>query len=365
MPERWRSELQRIDHLHPDDDLVERALGRPARPSSAPRPSARVAIIVVALLLPALAYGAFALMARRSAVEPGAGVDTSLSLEVSNGELLYTKRLDNGWHLFALDPTTGAERQITDGYRDYGSDWSPDGSRIVYDAEDSDGHAIWVAKADGSDAFKLVDDGSVPSWSPEGTKIVFARPDNELMVPIGEGSSASAFHLYVMDADGTNVRRLTDGQYADYSPTWSPDGTQIAFIRSGLGLFVMNADGSDQRAVLGPGAEIGPPDWSPEGTSIALTVNGVDGGRPGGVMLVSVNASDTTAIVPGTEADYPDYVSNPTWSPDGQWIAYIHGYPGEIVIVRPDGSDRRTLHVDPGTDSIEELAWGVAGATPG
>jgi Tol biopolymer transport system component len=65
-------------------------------------------------------------------------------------------------------------------------------------------------------------------------------------------------------------------------------------------------------------------------------------------------------MIPGTGVEYPDYVSNPAWSPDGGWIAYLHGYQGEIVILQPDGSDQRILNVDPGTDSIEELAWGAA-----
>jgi Tol biopolymer transport system component len=77
-------------------------------------------------------------------------------------------------------------------------------------------------------------------------------------------------------------------------------------------------------------------------------------------MLLPANGSGEGTMISGTEAEYPDYVSHPAWSPDGEWIAYVHGYPGELVIVRPDGSDQRILKVDPGTDSIEELAWGAA-----
>lgn len=50
-------------------------------------------------------------------------------------------------------------------------------------------------------------------------------------------------------------------------------------------------------------------------------------------------------MVPGTEVEYPDYVSNPAWSPDGEWIAFVDGYPGELVILHPDGSDRQRLSV--------------------
>ncbi|MGH2660632.1 MAG: TolB family protein [Actinomycetota bacterium] len=294
--------------------------------------------------------------------------DHGIAPTPTNGALLYAKRLSDGWSLFALDPETGTERQITQGYRDYGSDWSPDGTRIVYDSESREGgQGIWVANADGSEATKLIDDGSVPAWSPDGTKIAFARADLGKMVPFGAGSAGTPFYLYVMDADGTNVQRLTDGRFSDYSPAWSPDGTQIAFVRygrEGAGLYVINADGSAVRQVAGPGVEIfGAPAWSSDGTSIAIAVNGAKNGPPGGILLLPADGTGEGTMIPGTEAEYPGYVSNPAWSPDGEWIAYLHGNQGELVILHPDGSDRRMMNVDPETDSIEELAWGAAPPT--
>jgi Tol biopolymer transport system component len=76
--------------------------------------------------------------------------------------------------------------------------------------------------------------------------------------------------------------------------------------------------------------------------------------------VVPADGSAPLAFVPGTEVDEHGFVGSPTWSPDGRRLAYVSGYGGEIVILRPDGSDRQTLHVDPGNDTIEELAWGVA-----
>ncbi len=365
MPERWRNELRRIDQLDPDDDLVERAIERPVRPEPVPVGIVKIAIIALALAVPIAMLSAVLFIDRRGSVAPGTGDGVAPMPAPANGELLYAKRLNGGWSLFTLNPDTGTERQITDGYRDYGSDWSPDGMRIVYDSESpGGGQGIWIVNADGSDATKLIDDGSVPAWSPNGTRIVFARADVGEMVPFGEGAAGTPFYLYVMDAGGSNVVRLTEGRFADYSPAWSPDGTQIAFLRydrDGTSLFVMNADGSGARRIAGPDIEaFGAPAWSADGGSIALAVNGSKGGSPGGIMLLSAGGSIEGSPIPGTEVEYPDYVSDPAWSPDGAWIAYTHGYEGEIVILRPDGSDRRTLEVSPGTDSIEELAWGVA-----
>lgn len=361
MPERWTVELRRVEHLDPDEDLVERARRRPTRPAPPPSRSTKIVTILVALVVPlALIYGAFGIMRDRGGITPGnAGPVEAIP---RNGDLLYAKRVNNGWSLFTLDPTTGIERQITDGNRDYGSDWSPDGTKIVYDSESAEGgEGIWVANADGSDATKLVDDGSVPAWSPDGSTIAFARPDLSKTVSFGDGSSGTPSYLYLMDADGTNVRRLTDGDFSDYSPAWSPEGSQIAFVRTSpeaRGLFVMNSDGSKQRA-LATGLEIlGAPSWSPDGTSIAVAVN--QGGNSGAIMLTSADGSGAPTIIPGTQASFPDSDNNPAWSPDGEWIAHIEGYQGRVVLIHPDGSGRRVLKVDPGSDSIEELAWGSA-----
>jgi Tol biopolymer transport system component len=363
MIERWRTELRNVDRLRPEDDLVDRALDRPRRPLPGPRPWSKAAIIIVALLVPAAAtYGVVAAIGRdadapRRVTQP----DHQAAATVTNGDLVYTKHAP-GWGLFTLDPATGDEHQITSGVRDYGSDWSPDGTKIVYDSEASGSHGIWVVDADGSNPTQLTDDGAVPAWSPDGTTIAFARSDPGTVVGY-DGVQAGGYSIYLMNTDGTDVRRLTPAGNGDYSPAWSPDGSKIAFLRGGAGLQVMNADGTDVQQLIGPDVELlSAPAWSPDGTSIAVAINGVKDGTQGGIALVATDGSNTVTFVPGTRADWPDYVTNPAWSPDGAWIAYVDGYPGTITVVRPDGSEPHTLSVDPGNDSIEELAWGVAPA---
>ncbi|MCH8286841.1 PD40 domain-containing protein [candidate division KSB1 bacterium] len=87
--------------------------------------------------------------------------------------------------------------------------------------------------------------GMHPSWSPDGTKIVFSstRDDNN-------ESETPNLEIYVMDADGSNIKRLTNSLRHDGSPSWSPDGSQIIFESDRNGsfeIYIMNADGSNQR----------------------------------------------------------------------------------------------------------------------
>ena len=173
--------------------------------------------------------------------------------------------------------------------------------------------------------------GEQPARSPDGTKVAFNS--------IRDGN----LEIYVMDADGGNPVNLTrDGAY-DQAPAWSPDGQRIAFERSGGGgrgpqIFVMNADGSGvERLTHEPQASWGrSPAWSPDGSSIAY--DGDDGisimdPAGGGMRLVSPEGQ---------------FVGQPSWSPDGAWIAYVALDPDDfdishLWVMAADGSGARQL----------------------
>ena len=103
--------------------------------------------------------------------------------------------------------------------------WSPDGMQIAYrySAARSWNGNIWVMNADGSEQRQLTDhpgNDENPSWSPDGTQIVFQSDRHA--DPGTAGTEAYNFELLVMDADGGNVRRLTDQPGGDYWPAWGP-----------------------------------------------------------------------------------------------------------------------------------------------
>ncbi len=147
--------------------------------------------------------------------------------------------------------------------------WSPDGSRIAFQAY-RDGQAeIYVMNANGSGQTRLTNHGDYdgqPAWSPDGSQIAFVRRES------------GQYRIWVMDADGSNQRRLSNQAYSE-NPAWSPDGSQIAYDSDGNGdgwqeIWLMNADGSNQREVYDPpesetDAWVG--SWSPDGRYVAFT----------------------------------------------------------------------------------------------
>ncbi|HZR93094.1 MAG TPA: hypothetical protein VFA44_11900 [Gaiellaceae bacterium] len=255
-------------------------------------------------------------------------------------------------------------------------------------------NAIYEMNADGSRQRRLTSGGpsdasspsrllyeTTPAWSPDGRRIAFAS------------SRYGSSDIFVMDASGEHVRRLTSTRDDDTHPTWSPDGRRIAFVRGGHGaIFVMNADGSHVRRLTGDTARQDDPAWSPDGRWIAYARNtplttsteiwlvhpdGADAHA-----LTSLNAATTwPAWSPDSreiafssavgELRYSIYVvrvgtrkarrltrSNddefePAWSPDGRRIAFVRD--GSIVTVAADGSDERVL-TDP-KDNDSSPAW--------
>ena len=205
--------------------------------------------------------------------------------------------------------------------------WSPDGTKIVFsfglgrfrgDVDD-----IFVIDANGANRVNLTQgrhkSNSLPAWSPDGTKIAFVsnRDDNK--------------EIYVMNADGKNLKNLTLHLDSDTCPTWSPDGTKIAFwSRQVAGeipilsdIFVMDADGANRTNITqNPRASNRTPSWSPDGSKIAYAAaRNIDRVDPWNANLdIFVMNADGTNPVRLTEDGRANWL--PSWSPDGKRIVF-------------------------------------------
>jgi Tol biopolymer transport system component len=194
--------------------------------------------------------------------------------------------------------------------------WSPEGKRLLYSQD-----GIFVVNLDGSGNSKLVGpEGSGPEWSPDGTRIVFSKS------PTGTTTSENSdpTPLWTMNPDGSGQEKLTDpsdasGGKVDSSPTWTPDGNQIAFVRgNGLGvfagdtaqvrtngIFLINADGSGLLRVSEGRGEFDPSS-SPSGDQFVY-VGGDDGTGDGDLYLIRADGSGKTRLTTGGRSASPDW----------------------------------------------------------
>jgi Tol biopolymer transport system component len=178
---------------------------------------------------------------------------------------------------------TGMKRLTKDGMGNWYPAWSPDGTKIAY-ASDSyvEGQGIYVMNTDGTGQTRISPAGewstpdSNPAWSPDGTKIAF-NSYRYVMNADGTGMEAPG-QIYIMNADGTGLTRIISEIWKDHSnsyfsddmiPTWSPDGTKIAFMsRSAITnwnwqIYVMNADGTRRTPLSNRLFNAHNPDWGP------------------------------------------------------------------------------------------------------
>ncbi len=256
-----------------------------------------------------------------------------------NGLIAFMSARSGGNAVWVMRADGSGQTRLT---RTVGPAWdgfpafSRDGRRIAYMCGNFE---ICVMNADGSDPVRVTSNpwprhpvmDSVPTWSPDGTRIAFDRAQN------------GRDDLYVVNVDGGGLHRLTNGAY-DEDAAWSPDGARIAFDgldRAGNNeIFVVNVDGSDRRQLTASASFYNEaPAWSPDGQHIAF-------GRlrlPFGAYHVWVMKADGTGDRALTSGPWNQEA--PAWSPDGRSIAYSsdEGYRQNIWVMNAAGTSRTQL----------------------
>src|SRR5829696_2723076 len=180
--------------------------------------------------------------------------------------------------------------------------------------------------------------------------------------------------IYIMNADGSGLTRLTDDPADDFNPSWSPDGEKIAFgsfrdsneESNNEEIYVMNADdGSGLTRLTDDPAIDTFANWSPDGERIAFTSdrdNGID-------EIYVMNADDGSDVTRMTDNDADDLA--PSWSPDGEKIAFSgsrdnneeSGSDFDIYVMNADdGSGQTRLTNNDADDS--DLDWGTNTSSP-
>jgi hypothetical protein len=216
---------------------------------------------------------------------------------------------------------------------------------------------LFVAQPDGSGTLVLTETGSFddlsPAVSPDGTTVAFQRRI------YGEG-----FVIASVPITGGDVTELTE-RALPLEPAWSPDGSQIAFAGSPgggpFGLWVMDADGSNPKRIAGSDdLDVLSPTWSPDGSRIAFVGFEHGAGTIEDIFSVTPQGDGLTRLTdtPGTRE------LSPGWSPDGRTIAFVRSggdvEGSEIWTIRPDGSDP-VLVERSDFSMLDQLAWAPDG----
>ena len=273
----------------------------------------------------------------------------------------WSKLLAGGtWDLIVVDADGGNPVTVASAISEVtgpspGPAWAPDGSAIAYSARTEPPAAspcpqwgtgdfctsrIFVAAADGSGTRQVGDpdlDARSPDWSPDGSTIAFGG---------GNANPNVGVHLYVMDADGSDVRQLGNVVGSDWAfirVDWSNDGTKIvgqagaADNISDWDIWVISADGSDATNVGAhpQGIDEVLPSWAPDRDALAWWANGV--------VLQEEGAAPVD--FPGTEN-----AAAPIWSPDGK--QFLAGTEAGFMVMDLDGNVQVSVE-----SPTERLAW--------
>src|SRR6267142_109679 len=250
-----------------------------------------------------------------------------------NGRIAYM----SGGSIYTVDPAGGASKPVHDGLL---PSFSPDGTQLVFAkySLDAGPYQIWVSAGDGSNPVQIgrTEYPHLFAWSADGTKLAFTTTNDS--------------DIAVARADGSGRTLLIQDATRDLAPSWSPDGSQIAFFRGNFGQFFLNVirpDGSGLHQLSQTPADTSvPPVWSPDGMHLLF-----GGTQPVGYSRfgpyyrndVYVVGADGVGERRLTDSSSLDAGSSPIWAPDERRIAFLsrRGYESpyrQLFVMNADGT---------------------------
>ena len=271
------------------------------------------------------------------------------------GLIAFQEDLDGNWDLFLLDTETDTVKQLTDDDNyNYDPALSPDLQKLAFVSNRDGNEQIFIMNALGSEWLsdpseweKISTNNGVydldPTWSYDGSKIAFTRT----------GLTNSS--IYLMNPDGSDQRLLVDGEVfvGASHPSWSPDGKSLAFSawtsENISKIYTTSIENPDPKIRFNTDSSDYYPSWSPTGDSIAFMC-GVDGN---GICL-----GDSTDVHVLTEGQGSVWDSLPSWSPDGSLVIFRHIIGGISFMGQIDAEGNNA-------DLIESQGVEIRGAAPG
>ncbi|NOU11189.1 MAG: Tol-Pal system beta propeller repeat protein TolB [Nitrospira sp.] len=187
------------------------------------------------------------------------GLNITPVFSPDGNSLAYSSSHEGNAELYRLDTKTKAvQRLTTHAAGDLSPSWSPSGRELVFTSDRSGGPQIFLMSADGSNVRRLTFEGdynAAPAWSPRGNWIAYVcrTPKKE-------------YKLCVITPDGQKRLQLTTGLGVDDSPSWSPDGRHLVFSSTVEGksqIYMIDADGKDLERITFTGTHNSAPSWSP------------------------------------------------------------------------------------------------------
>ena len=265
------------------------------------------------------------------------------------GRIVFTSTRDGHPQIYAVNPDGSDLHRLTNSEsQDDFPLWAPDGRHISFLSNRGGNWDLWIMNADGSGPRRLTNTPSAdehsPAWSPSGKSLAFATDRD-----------GGDWEIYTVDLDGKNPRNLTHSHGMDYSPNWSPDGKSIVFVSERDGnadLYIMNADGSNQRRVTNdPTREaLGTAAWSPDGHKLVYMA--AENGQIE-IMVREIEHGLARQLTRGNAPVWNPNAGPPVnvsagWSPDGSSIVFVTGalrggQASSQLMIMDDGGHARPL----------------------